>query len=656
MTAANRWILALSWSVAACSNGGGKGLEANPAGSADAGPSVSGTSTDPGGAGGAAGPTRNGGTWTPTVAGALVRVSMTSSVGVLLDEIPATIRDRVAGAILARPLSFWTARAERQIALTMYHLTFRQAFYPDKLQLPMPPRRLWDVRLRGVPARVQIGAHDVVAIGYAVTSTILTDAASPGISEPMLASVGGRWLEPFSFPIDPELIVQRTGYACMDEAEFPPHSVDGERAEIYYDDACQVEQVATSSGCHQSRLPQRSCHEALDASVGRVDTALAFERLPWDAALADRVRVGPVTNPTGADLQPVTQTASHARVLYRYFEPDDCSLVERCVGAPGWRRLLAFSTVDANFGARTLDIGPIDYFNDANMPTPLVTHGVFEFSPCHHHYHFMHYGTFSFGDGEGTTSKRGFCLQSIWRESNNEASPLHNPYGDCRYQGIAAGWSDEYNDGLPCQWIDVTSVDTSAGPVTRALKTTANPDGFLCEGTPVRDSSGALVFEPTSFKTAGGQPVDRPKCDFFPGWADNDADAYDVTVPAMGEGFVTAPCAHGQIGPLRDCGLTKLADGLTCTPGQTVQRRCTLPAGAAPQVVRVCEASAALGVGLACTYDAGLESAVVDGAATISFVCPGARGAGEPGGRYALFGGPAFPDDAPAGVTCVTAP
>jgi hypothetical protein len=592
------------------------------------------------------------GTWTPTAAGALVRVTMSSSVAVLLDELPMSMRDRVAAAIQAKPDAFWTARASSQIALTTYRLVFRQTYYPGegKAQLPIPPPSLWQLTLFGPAVRTQTSGHDLVEIGYTLTSTILTDADSPGISEPALGAVGGTWDEPFSLPLDPELLFQRTGYSCMDEAEFPPNSVDSERVDVFYDNYCGVETTETSTGCHRSFLPASACIDSLNANVGRIDTNLHFERIAWDASVADRVRIGPVTNPKGPDLKPISDDPPKTRVVYRYFAPDDCAIDERCVGAPGWRRLLLFATVDQNLGTHALDIGAIDYFSDGTIHSPLIDHGVYEWSRCHHHYHFMHYGSFSYGTD--ATSKRGFCLQSTGRYSNVEVSPLHNPYYDCRYQGIAAGWVDEYNDGIPCQWIDVTDVDTSQGAVTRPLTTVTNPDGFLCEGIPVKDANGNLVFEPTTFTTTTGRPVDRPKCNFFPGWADNNTDSHQVTVRSMGEGYVTEPCQRGQLGPFRNCGFSKAADNLTCTPGTQAHATCTVAAGAVPQVARLCEASLVLGVGLACTYQEALGTVLVDGTADLTFTCPPARSASEPGGKVALFATPAYPADAAATVSC----
>ena len=56
-------------------------------------------------------------------------------------------------------------------------------------------------------------------------ASLLSDFESPAVSEPQLRQVGGAWNEPYVLPIDPELLFQRTGYACMDEDSFPFNSV-----------------------------------------------------------------------------------------------------------------------------------------------------------------------------------------------------------------------------------------------------------------------------------------------------------------------------------------------------------------------------------------------------------------------------------------------
>jgi hypothetical protein len=595
--------------------------------------------------------------------GALISVAMNSTVGVLLDEIPMSMRDRVAAALIAKPNDYWVSRAKRQINLTTYRLVFRQAFYSKmkamgKDSLPLPPDSVWNITLAGAPHRTTVKGHDLVVVDYSLASTILSDYASPCASDNHLCNAGGKWTESFTLPLDPELIFQRTRFACVDEGQFPPNSVDSEEMDSFFDDSCKVESVLTNTACHQTELPTSSCVQALDTSIGSVATGINYTRLAWSSTLADQVRVGPLTNMAGSNLTPEQSEFRVNRLTYRYIAPNDCALVEQCVGGTGWRRLLQFATADRNTGTTPLNIGAVDYFIQNDGGTTLSQHNVFEYSSCHHHYHFTHYGSFSFNNDQATTSKRGFCLQATDRFSNIEVSPLTNPYANCWYQGIMAGWVDEYKAGLPCQWIDVTGVDTSKKNVTGPLSFHSNPDGFLCEGNPVLDGNGNQVWEATNFTSSTGQPVDRPKCDFYStaqdpnAWSSDNIDTYNVTIPAPGNGYVTAACTHNQIGPLRNCGFVPSTNA-TCTPGAQVKLHCTVPNGAAPQVARVCEYSAVLKAGLSCTYQDSLANAAVDGAADLTFTCPAMRDANEPGGHYTIYGAPVSGDDAAQAITCV---
>jgi hypothetical protein len=347
------------------------------------------------------------------------------------------------------------------------------------------------------------------------------------------------------------------------------------------------------------------------------------------------------------------------RLIYRYIPANDCALVEQCVGGTGWRRLLQFATADRNTGTTNLNIGAVDYFSQNDGGTALSQHGVFEYSACHHHYHFTHYGTFSYNNDPSTNHKRGFCLQATDRFSNIEVSPLPNPYANCWYQGIMPGWVDEYKAGLPCQWIDVTAVATSKKPVTGPLSFASNPDGFLCEGTPVLDASGNQVWQSTSFTTSTGQPVDKPACNYYStpqdpnAWSSDNLDSYNVTVPAPGNGYVTGTCTHDQIGPLRNCGFAARTLGGACTPGAPATLHCTVPAGSAPQVARVCEYSSALGTGIPCTFQDALANVGVDAAGIdVPFTCPASRDGSEPGGRFALYNAPLYNEDAAQAISC----
>jgi len=162
--------------------------------------------------------------------GALIHVTMRSTVGVVLDDIPVDLRDQVAASYLQMPSTFWQERANRQIEHTLYRLIYRNFFYSKpKGLLPLPPKDLWSVTLDAAGAQHKtFQGHEAVLIRYELTTTILTDVDSPATAEPRLSRVGGVWNEPFKLPLDPEFLLQRTGFACVDEDALPPHTADSE--------------------------------------------------------------------------------------------------------------------------------------------------------------------------------------------------------------------------------------------------------------------------------------------------------------------------------------------------------------------------------------------------------------------------------------------
>jgi hypothetical protein len=595
--------------------------------------------------------------------GALVRVTAKSQVGVLLDEVPEASRDRIAQALLGKPEAFFVERAKRQLALASYRLNFRSSFYDDdsgKRQLPLPPEQVLEIELVADDAgdklrRELVDGHDYVLADYQLSALIVTDEASPGMSEPALAEVGGESDEPFVLPIDPELLLQRTGYACMDEAEFPPNSVDSEDVEFFYDQTCDVEDELTPDGCHYTELPTESCEEALSAHVGSVEAPLHYEHIAWDDTLAAKHRVGGVHTQGAADLQVVAEELKNNRLTYRYIEPDSCALAESCVGGSGWRRLLQFNASEQNVGSEPVEIGQVDYFiDDPDNPTPNANHHVYQYSACHHHYHFNYFATFTYGGDDGLGSKRAFCLESVKRYGNHEQSPTWSDYNECTFQGITQGWGDQYNAGIECQWVDVTTIDVAAGPVTQSLGLRSNPEGFLCEGTPVLDAKGNVTWESTDLKTDAGETVDRPVCDETEGWDDNNFADEPVTLPTAGKGMLTEPCTRGQLGPLRNCGYIYDGGMESCDPGEERKLTCSTKKGSEPQVVRLCEGSKVLGAGTACLEQQALASLTLEGggSVTATFTCPAKRDASEPGGLVAIYRGPLFPEDDAADITC----
>lgn len=565
--------------------------------------------------------------------GALVAVSTSSTVGVLLDELPAASRDAVAADLLAADPAFWEARAVMQMEATLYRLVYRNFFYDDAGQLPLPPREQWAFEL-GAAERRTIGGHDLVVVDYTFTSTLLTGVDQPGTAEPMLAEIGGVWDEAIVLPVDPDLLLERTGYACMDEADFPPNSVDTENARFFFDDTCE----AGPTDCHITEAPELSCVEALDAVVGSVEVAIRFERLKWDEAQADAVRVGEQL-PDVSALQAVPEGVADNRIIYKYVPSDSCAIAEGCVGGAGWRRLLQFTATTKNTGALDLAIG------DVGPGSAAVENRLVSFSSCHEHMHFNHYGTFGFGE-DGVGGKRAFCVESTARYFNNEDTPLVHPY-NCAFQGTAAGWGDDYIAGLDCQWVDITEVDTTGG-VTDTLSFHANADGFLCEGGPILDADGALTFELTDSLNEAGEQESRVACEELDRWADDNLATAEVSVPEEG-GLLTSECTRGQLGDRRACGFTEQSDALSCAAGESVRLSC---AADQPMVLRVCEASYALDAGTACTFRDALAAGTAADEAELTFTCPAARDEVEVGGRYALYVGPLVAGEPAGTVTC----
>jgi hypothetical protein len=132
----------------------------------------------------------------------------------------------------------------------------------------------------------------------------------------------------------------------------------------------------------------------------------------------------------------------------------------------GSRRLLRFAT-------ETRNIGTADLFLGSPIGSPL-----FEFTPCHGHYHFRDFADYRLVNSGGMAvaagNKVGFCLEDVQRWNTNwSAAPRY----DCTDQGIQAGWADIYNSLLPCQWIDITGL--AAGVYT--LEMAIDPNNRLAE-------------------------------------------------------------------------------------------------------------------------------------------------------------------------------
>jgi hypothetical protein len=489
---------------------------------------------------------------------------------------------------------------------------------------------------------------------------MLTDLASLIDSEAKLNTPQGVWLEHFILPIDPEQLLQHIGSACHDEAEYPLHSLDAETTEFFFDQECKEEKktyngVGPCELCHcVPPYPTKDCADAL-LDIGRVATDLEFTRVPWDATRAAQVRAlnSWTVSEGGADLIPLL--TGRFKLIYRYFAAGSCERLE-CISADGWRRLALFSNQDLNIGEKALDIGEITLDNSDNgSPLPLALHNQMIWDPCHQHYHFEYFNNYQLSPGgAGVSVKQGFCIQNVVRQMNTELSPVSNAFASCTHQGISPGWTDIYNIGIPCQWFDITGISSGASTLTSHV----NFKNILCEGTPVLDGSGNVIWDPTNppLQSSLGGAVDQVRCTVTPNAFNNDVTTAGFTIPGVGEGAITGPCARvgHQFGISKDCEFILMANERPCTPGQTATLQCSIPGAAPkpPQVIRVCETSHALHAGTACVYTERLAADIIDDTKTITFTCPSARDSTEPGGWYSIYTSPLVPGDNNVNVQC----
>jgi hypothetical protein len=180
-------------------------------------------------------------------------------------------------------------------------------------------------------------------------------------------------------------------------------------------------------------------------------------------------------------------------IINRTFTTEECEVLEGCA-VPGTRKLLSFTSETRNIGTGDLILG-----NPA-------TNSLFHFASCHGHYHFEGFAVYDLLDANGNSvasgNKIGFCLLDD-RPWSTSANPT--PKYDCNNQGIQAGWSDVYAAGLPCQFIDITSVP--AGEYV--LRMEVNPYGAIAES----DTNNNVILVSVSIPVANC--IDIPPNDNF---------------------------------------------------------------------------------------------------------------------------------------------
>lgn len=331
--------------------------------------------------------------------GDLLRVDWGRVVVGVRVEAGAAVADRLRAHVLAQGDEFWLARARKQMSLTKVRMTFRTAYYPTdsngkftRYQL-YPPYSDFDITFSGAARKAVIDGHELVVREYSARAFMVGQAGNARVSDPALERVGGRVVERFVLPVDPQLLVQRTGLACMDEATFPLNSVDEDAVDSYYDDLCEAEpprasRSAPCTQCHCTEVVSRSCVDALRAEVGRTKTALTFTRVAWDEATAaswearNHMQLNPAS--TGADLVGDKEKLHNMIVHYKYYPAGSCETME-CVGGSGWRRVALFDTTHVNVGSKDLFIyGDLNYTNgDVASFDEAKTNYQYHWGVCH---------------------------------------------------------------------------------------------------------------------------------------------------------------------------------------------------------------------------------------------------------------------------------
>lgn len=198
------------------------------------------------------------------------------------------------------------------------------------------------------------------------------------------------------------------------------------------------------------------------------------------------------------------------------FDASACETIEGGI-TPGTHRTLRFTVATPNIGTADIYVGdPNAHYDPNGDGDPSDGDGLFEYAPCHQHYHFRNYATYELypvqADGSlGTpiqSAKRGFCMRDDKPAGHGSGPTGKAYYLECGAparngvpaiagnQGISTGWSDIYDKAIPGQ---VFIVDGLA-PGEYVVRIVTNPpfvpqDGEACPHT---DPLGSCHMFPES--------------------------------------------------------------------------------------------------------------------------------------------------------------
>lgn len=146
---------------------------------------------------------------------------------------------------------------------------------------------------------------------------------------------------------------------------------------------------------------------------------------------------------------------------------DQCMIQEGCLNGYGDRVIIRFTTNIANEGEQDYYIGysPTN-INDGNE--------LYEWDPCHNHWHYSNYAEYIVYDELGQSLplgfKMGMCVLDLFCPGGAE------PKYDCANMGITAGCWDQYPASLDCQWIDVTDLTPGIYTLVVRVNWSQSPD------------------------------------------------------------------------------------------------------------------------------------------------------------------------------------
>jgi Lysyl oxidase len=173
------------------------------------------------------------------------------------------------------------------------------------------------------------------------------------------------------------------------------------------------------------------------------------------------------------------------------FTASQCDAIEGGISA-GEHPIMRFTVSTPNIGNAPEVVGDPQAHIDAND-------GLFEFAPCHNHFHFRHYALYELIDPISgfiwRAAKRGFCMEDNTKyqpyPGPNNSKPQFTACGSPGIpgnQGISPEWADVYIWALQGQYFVLDGGDGQppVPPGNYIIRITVNPGFVPAPGEPCR--------------------------------------------------------------------------------------------------------------------------------------------------------------------------